>query len=61
MSNGWNLPGDPYLPPGVRQVDIDRGLGGDECEYKCEICGEEISRPGTCLACQEGDARNEDH
>ena len=47
MNNHYQLPaGDPYLPPGCTQADIDRHFGANDDEEtgECTYCG------GTCRA-----------
>lgn len=50
--NPYSLPGDPYLPPGCTQADIDRAFGGDEETNECEYCGGQC-RGLICKRCRE--------
>lgn len=43
MSHPYAMPGDPNLPPGCTNADIDRAMGGDEVFDVCEWCGEPCS------------------
>lgn len=52
--NPYTLPGDPYLPGGCTNADIDRAFGGDDEASDCAYCGG-ACRPGAtiCKRCAD--------
>ena len=59
------LPGDPNLPPGVSQDDIDKGGVCPECSdfhEMCDDCEMELDCDGECVDCDypEDDDDEED-
>ena len=50
------LPGDPSLPPGVSQRELDNAAGdGEGVGLPCDYCGEDVPEDdlGVCADCGE--------
>lgn len=57
--NTYRLPGDPNLPGGCTDADIDRHMGGDDGEEDCENCNEGLLDHSECCGAALKDGKCE--